>query len=60
MKNFSNFERGMARTLDIGANFKRELSMERKNRDKFIVAKDWENVGKSIRTAIGNYRERTY
>ena len=55
---FSNFLRGMARTLDIGATMNRNFEFAIKYKtDEEAVRSDWLQVGNDLREAMNKYVE---
>ena len=54
----NGFVRGASRALDLCAKNKRMLSTTIRYSDRDAIAKDWENVGKSIRKATEAYDPR--
>lgn len=54
MNRRASFLRGFCRASDFGARNKATLNITVKDREN-AIAKDWENVGKSIKVAIEKY-----
>lgn len=57
MSRMDSFIRGASRVMDLGAKNKSVLNTTIRYSDKEALAKDWENVGKSIEKSIRNYRD---
>lgn len=57
MTRANSFIRGASRVMDLGAKNKSALNTLVRYSDKEAMAKDWENVGKSIEKSIRNYRD---
>lgn len=57
MSRANSFIRGASRVMDLGAKNKSTLNVTVRYSDKDALAKDWENVGKSIEKSIRNYRD---
>jgi len=62
MNERNSFIRGAGRVLDLGARNKDALSITSHiiNDDRTAIAKDWENVGKSIQKSIRIYNGREF
>ena len=55
MKKRNGFKCGFCRALDLGAKSKRMLNVTERDNDYNVLAWDWENVSRDIRTAVGRY-----
>ena len=55
MKKRNSFKCGFCRALDLGAKGKSTLNVTERDNDYNVLARDWENVGRDIRTAVGRY-----